>query len=1664
MHPPTRFECNCAAEYYGAHCENRYNDCATNTCGDHGFCVDGVRTSVGQKKYECRCEKGYELSSGATPTCVDIDECKNNPCYANVACINYAGGFDCKGCPTGMTGNGKYCEDINECLINNGGCSVSPKVQCRNKNPGFECDSCPSGYEGDGRYCKKASICDVQNGGCSPLATCGANSSGGVTCKCITGYTGNGIGPDGCKADGPTPTDCNINCNNGVCIIQNGKPECLCYKGFSGDACDKADDPCASGPCKNGGTCSSVSNNEDFTCQCTANWSGKTCTDQATECGGEYSSTTGAINYPIQDGEQYPANAKCSWIITVPIGQSVSLDFSSFDLETKHGSRCPDYLEIFDGESENSVGSYCGTTIPNVPDSTSNTYKLYFTSDSRNQATGFNLTWLTVDGSCGGVRDGTSGSIKSPEFPSAYPKNSDCVWYIDAPTTKVITIRFNTVDLYMGAFCEDKVKVFEGLSQDPFYRLLEVCASMVPEPVTTLGPFATISFISGNQNSQASGFDLSYTTQDNTIECGGDLLEDFGELVSPGYPVEYPGGAECVWKINVGDGDHIALSFIEIDLEDSYDLDCNYDFVKVLSGVTNGGAAEVSIFCGYHKADLTSPECQPENLPEGNFCRPLPGAIVSIQNSMIVEFRSDATNNGKGFSATYEIGCGGYFVQPTQITSPDYPSAYPKARECDYIIHADASSVVYLTFDVFALGAPNGDNCTTTYIKVFDGQNDKSDLLLTACENRIPEPILSSDHDLFLKFVTDGNPDDHGFLAHFDFQMVGCGGVYEEVEGIVRSPGYPMPYPNNLKCTWFFRAEIGFVIKLSFLTFVMEEPLAGECADFVQLYDGDTVDDSTLLGKFCEVSPGAVYSTGQYLTMYMETDFDYGESGFEASYQQIDAGLVCGGYIYSPSGSAASPMYPDQYLPNTECTWVIYGPTNNKIILSFTDFNLEYSDGCTKDYVDIRNGHSDTSPLIGHYCGHAENNNIPPKEIQSYSNTLWIQFHADDMVEDTGFTFSWDGTITGCGGEVTAISGVLHSPGYPDLVPEDSDCIYIIRSNLGSSIEITFDGFKIENSWDGACSYDFLQIFDGDQMYGPPITDAMCGEDGLNKMFVSNSSAVTVWLHTDGSSTGDEEGFLLHWDTSCENHISYSMTGGIQSHNYPGHYAPNSYCYWIVKFIPGLDINIKFVDVAIETCGVGNECSCDSLTIYSSDNFTPPSMLAKICGNSAYDILVTKETGLVSFVFESDDATEEYGFELEYSPTGGYEQFTDASGEFKTPQFDTGLQEDAIFIWIIEVPQEDVDGNRVELTVLDGSNMGVSQSTYVDCFNGAKPMEDKLIVTWTSKQNGQKAHSSGPIMLVMMVVNEDDYSRRAIKLSAKWTSLKGGECGGLQTSTTGAISSPNYPSNYPDNKQCAWTVRIPRTGSAEDDYADHIVFSFDFIDIENTESCWADSLEIFDGQSTDADRLGIYCGQTLPADTITTDLYGHVLFTSDSSTNGKGFHLTYGRNCGGVRNATEAVDFISSPNYPDAYWQSTECTWIINAANTAEKIFIDFTHFDLYVETKPGEPWENCANAHYLQIYESLHPSVNTPKYCGTTTPPLYVSHGSQVRVLFDATYGGENKGRTGFMATYTTSGDNCGGEFWSAEGNFMTPKYTEGSYPRHGFIFIIHKMVCKNY
>lgn len=108
---------------------------------------------------------------------------------------------------------------------------------------------------------------------------------------------------------------------------------------------------------------------------------------------------------------------------------------------------------------------------------------------------------------------------------------------------------------------------------------------------------------------------------------------------------------------------------------------------------------------------------------------------------------------------------------------------------------------------------------------------------------------------------------------------------------------------------------------------------------------------------------------------------------------------LCGGDLNVDSGHLESPNFPDDYQPNKECTWKITVPSDYQVALKFQSFEIENHDNCVYDFLEIRDGHDPTSPLIGVYCGY----NIP-EDIKSSSNKMWIKFVSDNSVQKAGFS------------------------------------------------------------------------------------------------------------------------------------------------------------------------------------------------------------------------------------------------------------------------------------------------------------------------------------------------------------------------------------------------------------------------------------------------------------------------------------------------------------------------------------------------------------------------------------------------------------------------------------------------------------------------------------
>ncbi|XP_025082244.1 low-density lipoprotein receptor-related protein 4-like [Pomacea canaliculata] len=146
---------------------------------------------------------------------------------------------------------------------------------------------------------------------------------------------------------------------------------------------------------------------------------------------------------------------------------------------------------------------------------------------------------------------------------------------------------------------------------------------------------------------------------------------------------------------------------------------------------------------------------------------------------------------------------------------------------------------------------------------------------------------------------------------------------------------------------------------------------------------------------------------------------------------------ACGVYT-SPSGSISSPLYPSQYPPDEDCTYIINTTQGHRITLTFVTFEIETAtDDCEFDSLEIRDGSSELSPSMGIFC-----NTSVPDRVRSTSNTMWIRFQS--------------GSQSGTGFNATYSSAII--PQKFLLVPESYNGIYRIDIDTGSNVTIRPNG------------------------------------------------------------------------------------------------------------------------------------------------------------------------------------------------------------------------------------------------------------------------------------------------------------------------------------------------------------------------------------------------------------------------------------------------------------------------------------------------------------------------------------------------------------------------------------------------------------------------------
>ncbi|XP_066503802.1 signal peptide, CUB and EGF-like domain-containing protein 2 isoform X3 [Hoplias malabaricus] len=213
---------------------NDVDQCADGSDACH---IDAICQNT-PTSYKCTCKSGFK---GDGKHCEDIDECDseyNGGCVHE--CNNIPGNYRCT-CHDGfnLAHDGHNCLDVDECLFNNGGC----QHLCVNTMGSYECRCKDGFFLSDNQHtCIHRSVglsCMNKEHGCAHI--CRETPKGGVSCECRPGFE-----------LAKNQRGCILTCNHGnggcqhICEDTNQGPVCRCHARYTlqvdGRSCKERDE------------------------------------------------------------------------------------------------------------------------------------------------------------------------------------------------------------------------------------------------------------------------------------------------------------------------------------------------------------------------------------------------------------------------------------------------------------------------------------------------------------------------------------------------------------------------------------------------------------------------------------------------------------------------------------------------------------------------------------------------------------------------------------------------------------------------------------------------------------------------------------------------------------------------------------------------------------------------------------------------------------------------------------------------------------------------------------------------------------------------------------------------------------------------------------------------------------------------------------------------------------------------------------------------------------------------------------------------------------------------------------------------------------------------------------------------------------------------------
>ena len=731
------------------------------------------------------------------------------------------------------------------------------------------------------------------------------------------------------------------------------------------------------------------------------------------------------------------------------------------------------------------------------------------------------------------------------------------------------------------------------------------------------------------------------------------------------------------------------------------------------------------------------------------------------------------------------------------------------------------------------------------------------------------------------------------------FRSVPCGGILNTANGSFQTPNWPATYPVNVNCEWRIRLpDARKVVELTcgHQPFGIAGNLPGCDKDYLKLYDGHSKQD-TSHGPYCHFIPPDVVKMSSNLAMAV---FHAGPShnpsrlGFKCTFESVEAPRV----LNTANGSFQTPNWPATYPVNIDREWRIELPDARKLVELKCDHQPFGIAGglpdCSLDYLKLYDGHDsirDTS--YGPFCHFT-----PPEVLKMSSNLAMAVFHAGPSHSSTrrGFRCTFESveaptTLPPCGGVLNTASGSFQTPNWPETYPNNIDCQWTIElPDASNLVELKCDHQPFGIAGDlPDCSLDYLKLYDGhdstrDTSYGP-----FCHFTPPEVLKMSSNLAMAVF-HAGPSHSPSRRGFRCTFESveaptippPCGGVLN-TASGSFQTPNWPETYPNNIDCQWTIELPDASNlVELKCDHQPFGIAGGLPDCSLDYLKLYDGHDSTRDTSYGPFCYFTPPEVLkMSSNLAMAVFHAGPSHSPSRRGFRCTFEsveapttlpptppttippPCGGV--LNTASGSFQTPNWPETYPSNVDCQWTIALPDA---SNLVELKC-DHQPFGIAgglpdcDQDYLKVYDGHS--------TQNTSYYGPFCHftppdtlkmSSNKAMAVFHAGPSHSTSRKGFRctfrsLPSSPPPPSTSECGGVLTTPSGSFQTQNWPSTYPVNIDCQWTIRLPNTNRRVE-----LIFENQFGIAGSLPDCEKDHLRVYDDRAGTVH--GPYCYFTPP--------------------------------------------------------------------------------------------------------------------------------------------------------------------------------------------------------